>query len=1047
MRNIIKELIQKPMITNIFVGLIIVLGMLTVIQMRSTFLPSEPVSFINITTVYRGASPEELEVDVVNKIEDNLRGLKGIRRVTSTSTESFATVSVEIEDDADPNEALQDVTNAVNRITTFPQPVETPVIVKEEVNNYTMTIGVTGSNSLSDLKDYAKNIQDELLISPLISQVFITGYPEEEIEIRFRENDLRTFNLTFEEVSAAIQQENIKASGGEIKTGQQNILLRLNNRSYNAKGLSDIVIKTTPDGKIIRLSDVATVADQFADKPGQIFVNGEQAVILTLFSRNQEDILDNAAYARNYIKTFNAAHSTIQAKIIEDKSVALDQAIGTLVNNGWQGVLLVVLVLSLFLNPRVAFWVAFKIPVAILGMFILSYFYDLTINQVSLFGMIVVLGVIVDDGVVVAENIYQKYVDGSSPLKAALNGTLEVVPAIVASLSTTVIAFSLFFFLDGRLGDYFSDISFVVCATLFVALLETVFVLPIHMARSKALSKDDRQWKFTQKTNNSLISFRDKYFAKTIDFVLSKPIVGIIGVIIIMALTIVSISSGIIKGTFFPNFDQDVITAQIELPLGTDRSITTKKLEKIEKAVWKVNEYYTSQRDDEQQVIRYTERIVGPNNDQGRINIYMMEGNERGVTSFDIANKIREEVGPIPEATNLAYGTIPIFGKPVSIALLGSNIEDLRGAKKMLRAYLSDRDDLKDITDTDKQGIPELEMALSDKARYLGMNEGVVFNQIRKGFFGLEAQSLQRGDEEIKVWLRYDADDRQSLAQLKDARLRTAEGGSYPIGELATFEEATGVREINHQSGIREIRVEADVATLLTSVPAVIADAEETILKDIKQRYPNIRYTLEGEARLSAETQGSSQGPSIVVFILIITIVLLNYRSLTKTAAILLMLPFAFIGVAWGSFIHNIPVSIFSILGMVALWGILINNGLVLISTYNDNIKVGHNSVESLKDAAISRFRPIVLTTITTVFGLVPLLLNNSLSAQFLKPTAIAISYGLIFGMVLTLIFLPSVFMAFNRMKLWYYTKIRKQQDATITSIDVEVKDQKNELS
>ena len=1035
------------MMTNIFVGLIIALGMLTLIQMRSTFLPSEPVSFINIRTVYRGASPEELEVDVVNKIEDNLDGLKGIRRVTSSSEESFSTVSVEILDEADPNEVLQDVTNAVDRITTFPPEVETPVIVKEEVINYTMTIGVSGQTSLQELKDYAENIQDELLLSPKISQVFISGYPEEEIEVRFRESDLRTFEITFDEVSAAIQQENVKASGGEIKTGKENILLRLNNRSYDAIGLRDIIVKTTPDGKVIRLRDVATVEDQFADDPGQIYINGEQAVVLTIFSRTEEDILDNAEYARNYLDTFNASHTNIQAKIIEDKSVALDQAIGTLVNNGWQGVLLVLIVLGLFLHPRVAFWVAFKIPVAILGMFILSNFYDLTINQVSLFGMIVVLGVIVDDGVVVAENIYEKYVKGESPLQAALNGTIEVIPAIIASLATTAIAFSLFFFLDGRLGDYFSDIAFVVCATLFVALLETVFVLPIHIARSKALTKDDKPWKLTQKTNNSLLWFRDKVYVKVINFFMRLPLVGIGIVVGLMILTIVAQSTGLIKGTFFPTFDQDVITAQLELPLGTDKSITNEKLKKIEDAVWKVNKFYSDDRDDEQQVVRYTERILGPNNDEGRINIYMMEGNERGIPSFDIADKIRQEVGPIPEATNLAYGSIAIFGKPVSIALMGTDIEELRGAKKMLRNYLSERDDLKDITDTDKEGMPELEMQLTNRSRYIGLSEGMVFNQIRKGFFGLEAQSLQRGNEEVKIWLRYDEKDRQSLEQLRNARLRTPNGSSFPLGELATFNETTGVRTINHQSGIREIRVEADVASLLTSVPGVIAETEAAILKDIKEKYPNVRYTLEGEARLSAETQESSSGPAIVVLILIVTILLLNYRSVTKTLVILLMLPFAFVGVAWGSFIHGIPVSIFSVLGMIALWGILINNGLVLISTYNDLIKTGKTSIESLKEAAISRFRPIVLTTITTVFGLAPLLLNNSLSAQFLKPTAIAISYGLIFGTVLTLIFLPSLLTSFNRTKLFYHKRLRGREDTTITSIDVEVKERKNELS
>ncbi len=759
MTNTIKYLIQKPKLVDAIVGLVIILGLLSISSMRSNFLPSQPVSFINVNVVYRGASPQELEEEVVTKIEDNLQGLKGIQRVTSTSSESFANVSVEIIDEADPNEVLQDVTNAVDRITTFPPFVETPTIIKEELLNYTLTLGLVGSTSLRELKDYAKNIKDELLLSPNLSQIFISGYPEEEIEVRFRESVLRTYQITFDEVSQAIQRENLKSSGGKIETESQDILLRLDNRSYTAQGLKDIVVKTTQEGTVIRLSDIATINDQFADKPDRTFLNGEPAVIIKAFSRSEEDLLENAEFINKYVVDFNKSHTDIKLKMVEDKTIALDQAIDTLVDNAWQGILLVLIVLGLFLHPRVAFWVAFKIPIGLLGMFIFSILYDLTINQVSLFGIIIVLGVIVDDGVVVAENIYQRYTDGESPLKAAIFGTLEVVPAIIASLLTTGLAFSLFFFLDGQLGDFFSDISFVVCMTLFIALLESVFVLPIHIARSKALSKDDKPWKLTQQTNESLLKLRDKVYQKIIRFCVKFPLVAILGVILIFAGTIAAMSSGIIKGTFFPTIDQDIITAKIELPLGTDESITEKKLEKIEAAIWKVNDFYTNQRKDKEAVIKYTERVLGPNADEGYINIYMMEGDRRGIKSFDVADQVRQEVGAIPEATNLSYGSIAVFGKPVSIALLSNNLEQLRQAKTMLRTYLSNRKDLKDVTDTDKEGMPELMMKLTPKAKFLGLSEGQVFNQIRKGFFGLEAQSLQRGDEEVKIWLRYDKKD------------------------------------------------------------------------------------------------------------------------------------------------------------------------------------------------------------------------------------------------------------------------------------------------
>ena len=1045
MKKIISYLAQKPRTVDIFVGLIIVVGLITLSQIRSNFLPPEPENFISISVVYRGASPQEVEEEVVNKIEDNLEGLKGIDRVTSLSKESFANIRVEMLENADPNEVLQDINNAVDRITTFPKGMDTPVILKEEILNYTMTLGLMGEAGLSTLKDHAKYIKDDLLASPNLSQIVLSGYPEEEIEVRLRENDLRAFELTFDEVSQAIQSANLKASGGELETGEQKILIRLDNREYYAKGLLNTVIKATPDGKIIRLKDVAAVENIFADKPERTYVNGKPAVILKIFSRSKEDILENARYVAEYADRFNQNQASIEAVVIEDKTVSLVETINRLKNNAWQGVFLVLVVLGLFLHPRIAFWVAFKIPVALLGMFIISNFYDLTLNQVSLFGTIVVLGILVDDGVVVAENIYQHFRNGKNALQAAIDGTLEVVPSIISSLVTTALAFSLFFFLDGQLGDYFTEISFVVCATLFVALLESLFFLPVHIARSKALNKNDKPWKLTQKTNHSLSVFRDKVYTRVIDFAIKRPVLPIIGVLVIMILTIGAGSTGIIKGTFFPNIDQDIISARLELPLGTDESIVNDKLAEMEKAVWKVNDHYSSQREDDRQVVNYVERVIGPASNEGMLNIYMMEGDERNIKSFDIADKIRQEVGPIPEATNLAYGSIPIFGKPVSIALVGRDLEELREAKTILRDYLSTRTDLKDVTDTDKLGMPEVEMKLTNKAKFLGLSEAQVFDQIRKGFFGLETQSLQRGDEEVKVWIRYDEKDRKSIEDLERARLLTPDGASYPISELATFTRKANVTEINHQNGIREIRVEADIENLLVSVPAVLAETEATVLKDIKAAFPNLQYTLEGEARLSSKTQNSSQGPSTIIMILMITILLLNYRSVGKAVAILAMLPFAYVGVAWGTFFHGLPVNIFSILGMIALWGILINNGLVLISTYNDHIKSGKSVKDSLRSAAISRFRPIVLTTITTVFGLLPLLLNNSVSSQFIKPTAIAIAYGLIFGTVLTLAFLPSVLLILNNIKVFYHNTVRRRA-LQPEELDVVLKEIKNEM-
>ncbi len=1047
MKQIISTLAQRPRIVDIIVGLTIVVGLLTVSSLRSNFLPPEPIAFVNVNVVYRGASPQEVEEEVINKIEDNLEGINGVLRVTSTSSERLGNVRVELTEDFDAIEALQEITNAVDKITTFPAGIDAPIIVKEEILNYTMTMGIIGSSSLSHLKDVAEHVKDELLQSPNLSKVFLSGFPDEEIEVAVRESDMSAYNVTFDDIARAIQSANLKASGGELTTDSRNILVRINEQAYYSGGLADIVVKSSPDGKKVRLAEVATIRDQFVDQPERAFVNGKPAVILKIFSTSQEDILQNAADLNTYVDNFNAGHQGIEAIVVEDKAISLSDAIGNLVNNAWQGILLVLIVLGLFLDPRIAWWVAFKIPVALLGMFIISSFYDLTINQVSLFGLIVVLGIIVDDGVVVAENIYEKFQQGYSPLRAAVEGTSEVFSAILTSLATTSLAFSLFFFLDGQLGDFFSDISFVVCATLFVALLESLFILPVHIARSKTLTAGYKPWKLTQWTIGSLLWFRDKVYRHIIRFFVKVPIAAVVLVVACMYVTIAALGSGMIKGTFFPTIDQDVITAKLELPVGTDESIVADQLALMEEQVWKTNEYFSTDRADSNQVINYVERVIGPNSNEGALNIYMLEGDKRGIMSYEIADHIRELVGPIQEARNLSYGSIAVFGKPVSVALISPDIEALRDAKSRLRQWLVARTDLKDVTDTDQQGQPELRLRLTSKATQLGLSEGVVFDQVRKGFFGLEAQSIQRGDDEVKIWIRYDDQNRRSITDIEESRLRLPNGASYPVGELVNIEQTTNVAAINHQDGVREIKVEADVANLLVSVPGVLAEAEQTVLAEIKQDYPSMRYTLEGEARLSAKTQNSSQGPSTIVFLLMIGLLLLNFRSVSKTLAVFFMLPFAFVGVAWGTYLHNIPVSIFSVLGMIALWGVLINNGLVLLSTYNEKLASGLTIKEALITSAISRFRPIILTTITTVFGLAPLLFNNSISAQFLKPTAIAISYGLIFGTILTLILLPSLMLMLAALKYWFAKFIRRQVNVKAEEQDIVMKEVANQIS
>lgn len=1049
MRNTISYFIKNPVIVTLGTLLFIVLGLLNLQQTRTTYFPKEKIKFVSVSVVYRGASPSEVEEGIINKIEDNLEGLEGVQRYTSTSVENRGTVSVELTENADANIVLQDVKNAVEKVTTFPENIEAPVTEKVDILNETIRFAVNGNLPLQVLKDYAEEIQDDLIALPGMSQVFIEGLPEEEIEIRLRENDLRTYNLTFNEVARAVRNANLETSGGEIKTPEENFLIRAEAKSYYAKDLQNIVVRATSDGKVVQLKDVADVADQFSDVPIKRYLNGEPSVVINVKSLNNEDILQNAEAVSAYMAEFNANHSKVQCTLIEDNTVNLKDRIATLSTNGIVGALLVLIVLALFLNRYLAFWVALKIPIALLGMMILANFYDLTISMVSLFGGILVLGILVDDGVVVAENIYQHYKEkGKKPYQAALDGTVEVLPAVFISLATTAVAFSLFFFIAGRLGEFFSDVAFVVIGTLIIALVESFLFLPSHIAHSGAMKeRKKKQSKLASATNSTLLVFRDRVYSPLLRATTKLTLVTIFAGVLLLGGAIAMVGSGLVKGTFFPNIDQDIIQARLELPPGTSENITEKRLMEIAEAVNKVDKDFSANLEGDLQMVRNVEIIVGPNSNEGSVNVVLLGGERRGVSSFVVASAIRKEVGEIPNAVNTSYGNPGLaFGKPVSIALLGNNLRNLRAAEDELKSALKARSDLKDVIDTDKTGTTEINISLKPKAELLGLSLGQVMNQVRSGFFGSEVQSLQRGDEEIKVWLRYGKADRSSLDNLKNMRIRLAGGAEYPLSELAELNLESGVISINHQNGQREIRVESDVANLDVPVPSVLAEVEKGVLADVLQKYPDISYSFEGQSRESAKTQQSVATYGPIVLITMIALIVLNFKSFSQMIVVLVLIPFSLVGVIAGHYIHGISLSIFSGVGIIALIGVLVNNSLVLISGLNDRLREGVPFDAAVRETAHSRFRAIVLTTITTVAGLGPLIAEQSFGAQFLKPTAVTIAYGLAFGTVVTLVLLPSLLIIFNRLKIYIYW-LWEGEKRTAEQVEPAVRQLNNQIS
>ncbi len=1018
MKKIISYFIKYPIAANVFIMTFAIFGTVAMFNMKSSFFPLVESRIISIQLIYPGASPEEVEQGIVLKIEDNLKGVSGIERVTSVSSENSANITVEVDKSYETDVVLEDVKNAVNRINSFPVDMEVPVIFKNENLNRVVIFSVSGDNiSLKSLKEISYKIEDDIRGMEGISKVLLHGFPEEEIEIAVNENSLRGYNLTFDDVANAVKRANIDITGGKIRTNEEEYLIRGRYKKYHGRELNNIIIKSDVQGKTIRVDDVARVYDRWSENPNRIEINSKKSVEVEIQTTNSEDFLEASEKINNYISEFREKNPNLDVSIVQDRSVNLKERKDLLLRNGAMGMMLVLLFLSMFLNPRMALWVAAGLPISFWGMFILANIFGVTINVISLFGMIVVVGILVDDGIVIAENIYSHYEQGKNSVRAAIDGTMEVLPSIFSAVITTIIAFSTFFFLDGRMGDFFSELAFVVIATLFISLIEAVIILPTHLAHSRALKGEKKQNRIVKFMDKIMYWMRDKTYAPVLRFSINNRFLVISIAVVMFILTIGAMKGGIIKGTFFPFIERDNITVTLKMPAGTNEKITEAWIDKIQKAAWEVNADYKAKRADSLDIITFIEKKIGPSTADGSLNIILLNGETRNIISFEIANAIAKKAGPVIGAEQLSFGGGGSFGKPVSVAFLGNNLEELTLAKNELKFELSKLSGLKDINDNDRQGIKEINVVLKEKAYMLGLTLQDILGQIRSGFFGKEVQRLQRGRDEVKVWVRYDENERSSIKNLSEMFITTPSRKKVPFGEIASYTIKRGIVSINHLDGKRQIIVEADMVDENASATDVLDYVKTSIVPVILAKYPTVNVLYEGQNREAEKTSKSAGKVVPIVLFLIIAIIVFTFRSFSQTILLFFLIPFSFVGVAWGHWIHGQPINVLSMLGIIALIGILVNDGLVLISKFNRLLKSGVPFKEAVYQAGVSRFRAIFLTSLTTVAGLAPLILEKSFQAQFLIPMAISIAYGITIATLLTLILLPVFLVSVNKLK------------------------------
>jgi len=1035
MRNLIKFFIKNHIWANAVIVVVVMFGVYDLLTIKKSFFPETDPRMIKVNVMYPGASPEEMEDGVTIKIEQSLRGIDGIEEINSTSSENISAITIKGFEGANMDEVYKDVDNAINSINSFPQGAEKPIINRVKTNQMSESvtiIGLTGAPDLFSLKQEADRVENDLYASGIISNIDIRGMPELELEIRVRENDLNRYNILFDEISLAVQKNNQDLTGGILRGDEEQLVIRSRERTTDPKEIEKIVLRTTPKGDKITIGDVANVSLKFSESSLESFKQDKPYITLEVKKTPDQDLIEITDYVREYTETYNKSNHKANILIQYEFATSLNDRIDLLTSNGLMGLILVLIMLGLFLSVRLSMWVAFGIPFSFLGMFIIAGFMGLTINMITLFGMILVVGILVDDGIVIAENIFVHFEKGKNPFRAALDGVMEVVPSVFTSVLTTIAAFSILLFIDKM--EMMRDMAKVVIFALSFSLIEAFIILPVHLASQKVLSKPKEgtaRKKFRDFFNNGITNFNNFIYGDTLKFVLKRyKAYVILPLIFVFFIVFFSMKDyRLINYTFFPEIKPDKVFVEVAFTPGTSKKVTRKWLKQAEQIVVESNQELAKETGDT--LLKDYSVLLGMAMGLGEVGDHtaMMtltidgEGKKTPVDSLNI--KIERKLKQL-DLTKIASntfvgGTFHVFGKPIEFSLSGNDDNKVRAAKDLFKELLAENPLIYNLKDNEPLGRKEINLKAKPEADFYGLGIFEISKQVRQGVFGQEIQRVILGTDEVKIWARYSAEDRQDLYDLENIKIKTMDGKQIPLTEIADFEIERGSISLKRRDGMREIVVDADVVDpkKIGDINSVIVDE---IIPKVKAIYPGVEFIQRGQGERSAKAIASMQINLMILLVVILIIMSLNFKSVFQALLILLVIPAGVGGGILGHAIIGVPVSILSAFGMIALIGILINDAIVFLDTYNRNLEEGLPVYDAVVKASKSRFRPIVLTSITTVAGLLPLILETSFQAQFLIPMSISIAFGILFGTFFILVFFPTIILVANSyLRVWDY--------------------------
>ncbi len=1043
MRGVIAWFATNHVAANLLMAVMVIGGLVSLPAIQQKTFPDIEVDVIRVTVPYLGAAPEEVESGVCLRIEEELQGIQGIDTLTAIAAEGACTVGAELITGYDVDRALSEIKNAIDAITTFPEETEKPVVSHFELRRVALQLALSGDADERALKTIGQRVRDEIAALPGITQVDLVGERRDEISIEVSEESLRRHRLTFDQVVQAVRRSSLDLPGGSIRTRDGEVLLRTQGQAYTGREFEHVVVVTRPDGTRLMLSEVATIRDGFEEDDRYAHFDGEPAVLIVVYRIGDQRVLDLVETVKAYVGQAQAELPPgLSLTVWRDASESLRNRLDILINNGLTGFVLVFVLLSLFLRLRLAVWVALGVPIAFFGALALFPTLAISVNLATLFGFILVLGLLVDDAIVVGENVHTHQERHEDPLRASITGTQEVSVPVVFGVLTTMVAFLPLLLAPGTMGQIFGRIGLVVILCLTVSLVESQLVLPAHLGHMRIRDEGPPPdaglrgwWKRVQEAlAGSLTRLAHGPYRRALGRALEWRYAALAAGLVLLMWTSAMIGAGLIRFSFMPPVQSDYVSASLTMPLGTHVDHTVEAVEQLEAAALRVKSRLNAEYADlGEPLVRHVMTAVGEqpastdpgpsgggssSSHVGEVSIELVGGQDRPIDAKAVVDLWREETPELPDADSLVFASALFHsGDPIALRLRSPDVEDLERAAEELKAKLAEYPGVFDVKDSFQEGKRELKLAILPAAQALGLTLDDLARQVRQAFYGAEAQRIQRDRDDVRVMVRFPESQRRTLGDLERMRIRTPSGAEVPFYTVARVESGRGFATIRRTDRARVITVSADVDRARANSNQIMADLRRSFLPDLLAGHPGLEFSLHGEQREQRRMSTGMLPLAAISMLLIYTLLAVPLRSYGQPLIIMSVIPFGLVGAIGGHLLMGRQLSMMSVMGVVALSGVVVNASLVLVHHVNARRADGADIVSAVALAGVARFRPIVLTSLTTFAGLTPLLLERSMSAQFLIPMAISLAFGVVFSTLITLVLVPCGYLVLDDLR------------------------------